>query len=175
MLRTFAVATTALVLGCAHHQRPPVAPASGTEAATTPRPVATLNEGGEDPNVARLVIGDRIREACGIDDSAAFFDYDSDHVAKGTERVLQQVAGCFVDGPLAGRSMQLVGHADPRGSDEYNLVLGNRRAENVKRSLGRFGLGPNQAATSSRGEMDATGTDEDSWAADRNVELLLIE
>jgi peptidoglycan-associated lipoprotein len=69
--------------------------------------------------------------------------------------------------------MRLVGHADPRGSDEYNLVLANSRADGVKIFLLSRGLRGQQMATTSRGEMDAKGTDEATWAADRRVDILL--
>jgi peptidoglycan-associated lipoprotein len=71
--------------------------------------------------------------------------------------------------------MQLVGHADPRGSDEYNMVLASRRAENVKAALLPMGMPESRVSTSSRGEMDATGEDEEGWALDRKVEVMLKE
>jgi peptidoglycan-associated lipoprotein len=69
--------------------------------------------------------------------------------------------------------MRLVGHADPRGSDEYNMVLGSKRAENVKSGIVTEGLPDAQASTTSRGEMEARGTDEASWAQDRRVDIVL--
>jgi peptidoglycan-associated lipoprotein len=69
--------------------------------------------------------------------------------------------------------MRLVGHADPRGDEEYNMTLGNRRADNVKTAIVDAGLAASQVATTSRGEMDATGTDEASWEKDRRVDVLL--
>jgi peptidoglycan-associated lipoprotein len=69
--------------------------------------------------------------------------------------------------------MRLVGHADPRGSDEYNLVLAGSRADGVRIFLINRGLRAAQMATTSRGEMEAKGTDEASWAADRRVDILL--
>jgi peptidoglycan-associated lipoprotein len=69
--------------------------------------------------------------------------------------------------------MNLVGHADPRGEEEYNMVLGGRRADNVQHFLVSVGLPTGQAMTTSRGEMDATGTDEAGWAKDRRVDVVL--
>jgi peptidoglycan-associated lipoprotein len=69
--------------------------------------------------------------------------------------------------------MRLVGHADPRGDEEYNMSLGNRRADNVKSAIVGAGLSASQVATTSRGEMDATGTDDASWEKDRRVDVLL--
>jgi peptidoglycan-associated lipoprotein len=69
--------------------------------------------------------------------------------------------------------MRLVGHADPRGEPEYNMVLGGRRSDNVKSYLVRKGLPDAQAETTSRGEMDAVGTDDTTWAEDRRVDIAL--
>lgn len=71
--------------------------------------------------------------------------------------------------------MRLVGHADPRGEDSYNLALGERRATGVKKYLVNAGLGDNQGDVTSRGEMDATGTDETSWSKDRRVDVVLAD
>jgi peptidoglycan-associated lipoprotein len=69
--------------------------------------------------------------------------------------------------------MLLVGHADPRGDEEYNYVLGQRRADEVRRALGSLGLASERVSTSSRGEMDAAGTSEETWRGDRKVEVRL--
>ena len=69
--------------------------------------------------------------------------------------------------------MRLVGHADPRGDEEYNMVLGGRRADNVKSAIVQAGLHSSKIATTSRGEMDATGTDEAGWEKDRRVDVML--
>ncbi len=53
------------------------------------------------------------------------------------------------------------------------MVLGGRRADNVKNFLVSVGLPNPQVMTTSRGEMDATGTDEAGWAKDRRVDVVL--
>jgi peptidoglycan-associated lipoprotein len=69
--------------------------------------------------------------------------------------------------------MKLVGHADPRGEDEYNMVLGGRRADNIRSAIVAAGLDGAKVNSTSRGEMDASGTDEASWAEDRRVDIML--
>jgi peptidoglycan-associated lipoprotein len=69
--------------------------------------------------------------------------------------------------------MRLVGHADPRGEDEYNMLLGGRRADNVKAAIVAEGMAGGKIATTSRGELDATGTEETSWSKDRRVDVML--
>jgi peptidoglycan-associated lipoprotein len=173
-----AAASTAIACG-SDPKPPPTAPAGGTDEST----VTTLPEkqapppekAGDDPNRSQIRISDEIKKACGITDAEAFFDFDSANVLERDHSVLGKLARCFTDGALAGREMRLVGHADPRGEPEYNLVLGGRRADNVKGFLAQKGLAHKQMQSTSRGELDATGTDEASWAKDRRVDILLAE
>jgi peptidoglycan-associated lipoprotein len=135
---------------------------------------ANASQGNEkDPNKGTIRISDEIRKKCGITDEDAYFSYNSAYVDHRARGVLQKLAKCFKDGPLRGRTMLLVGHADPRGDDEYNLVLGGRRADSVRGMLLKYGLGKDKITTSSRGEMDADGTDPKSWAEDRRVDVKL--
>ncbi|HYQ03988.1 MAG TPA: OmpA family protein [Polyangiaceae bacterium] len=170
----FVLFSTAIAAGCASD--PPPAPAAPTAtAAPTPPPPAPkqLEKPGDDPSKSNINISDEIRKACGITDTEAFFAYDSANVRPQDKGVLKKLADCFSTGPLKGRELRLVGHADPRGDDEYNIVLGGRRADNVKTAIANQGLSANKIATTSRGKLDATGTDEPSWAKDRRVDVVL--
>ena len=69
--------------------------------------------------------------------------------------------------------MRLVGHADPRGDEEYNYVLGQRRADNVRSAVVDAGMAAASIAATSRGEDDASGSDEQGWAKDRRVDIVL--
>jgi peptidoglycan-associated lipoprotein len=125
------------------------------------------------PTAGVIHISDDIRKACGISDADAHFAFDSANLSEAERPVLTQLAKCFVSGPLAAREMRLVGHADPRGSSDYNMVLGGSRADTVKTFLTMKGMPGGRIATTSRGEMDASGTDDASWAKDRRVDVLL--
>ncbi|MBK7579456.1 MAG: OmpA family protein [Myxococcales bacterium] len=154
---------------CASATRPPVATGAGTEgtarqAAPPPSDTATA-----------VVVDPSIRAACGIEESKTWFDYNSARLGKSDAPVLDAVAKCFLTGPLKGKKMALVGRADPRGEFEYNLVLGGQRADSVKGYVLERGLGSDRVITSSRGEMDARGQDETTWAADRRVDLRLAD
>jgi peptidoglycan-associated lipoprotein len=120
-------------------------------------------------------IAAEIRKACAISDQDAYFAFDSSKLEGDDRGVLKRVAVCFESGPLAGRLMRLVGHADPRGTEEYNMVLGGSRAGTVKDFLRGDGLPDSRMATTSRGELDARGTDEASWAKDRRVDVMLAQ
>ncbi len=150
---------------------PPPAPL----APPPPPPPAVIATPQKAPTQATVAISDRIRAACGIQDHDTLFAYDSAQVSPQARNVLQQLATCFTTGPLKDEGMRLVGHADPRGDEEYNMALGGRRAENVKRALVQLGMRSELTSTSSRGEMDAMGTDEAGWARDRKVEVMLAE
>ena len=67
----------------------------------------------------------------------------------------------------------VIGRADPRGTEEYNLGLGSRRAESVSGYLTKLGVGQPQLAVTTRGALDATGTDEAGYAKDRRVDVQL--
>ncbi len=158
-----------LLSGCGSSNQPPVASGDGTYQPQT----AAKSDTQKSPNKSVIHISEEIRTACGISDTDANFDFDSARVKKGDYPVLKKLAECFKTGKLKGRQMRLVGHADPRGDSEYNLVLGGRRADGVKEYLVDKGLGDTQIATSSRGEMDAKGENEATWAKDRRVDVML--
>ncbi|HEY8432102.1 MAG TPA: OmpA family protein, partial [Sandaracinaceae bacterium] len=60
---------------------------------------------------------------------------------------------------------------DPRGTEEYNLALGERRARAVQSYLQNLGIDASRIHASSMGEEMASGTDEASWARDRRVDF----
>ena len=118
-------------------------------------------------------ISDEILKACGIPQPEAYFAFDSASVRSEDAKPLNKVATCFSVGPLKGRTVKLVGHADPRGDSDYNFVLGQSRADAVQKYLAGHGIEKSKALSSSRGALDATGADETSWALDRRVDLML--
>jgi len=173
-LGTLALALTSLFAAACSEtatptaQSPEPAPAEQPTAETTPP-----EKEGDDPSKSDINISDEIRKACGLTDTEAHFAYNSANVQSGDQDVMKKLADCFTTGKLKGRVMRLVGHADPRGESEYNMVLGGRRADNVAQAVTAAGLPKPQVETTSRGEMEARGTDEDSWAADRRVDIHL--
>ncbi|MCH2108194.1 MAG: OmpA family protein [Polyangiaceae bacterium] len=175
-LGSMILATTAMA-ACGGAEKPPVKtpppppaaePVAETEAAPATKP-------GDDPKESDINISDAIREACGLTDTDAYFHYDSANIRAEDKAVLTKLADCFTEGALKGQTMRLVGHADPRGEPEYNLVLGGERADNVAQAIIGAGLDKNQVTTTSRGEMDAKGVDEDSWSKDRRVDIVLVK
>jgi peptidoglycan-associated lipoprotein len=86
-------------------------------------------------------------------------------------QMLRALSDCFIQGHMSGRSIRLVGHTDPRGADDYNRLLGQRRADVVKQQLTFMALNADAIETSSRGGMDATGHDGPSRADHRRVDV----
>jgi peptidoglycan-associated lipoprotein len=127
------------------------------------------------PNVG---VSDDLAKRCGLRfanaQHAPKFGYNDDDLLPSDRDVLQQVAECLVRGPLRAKTVQLVGRADPRGTDEYNLGLGTRRAETVRSYLLRLGVPGGRISPTTRGELDASGVDESSWQRDRRVDLELV-
>jgi peptidoglycan-associated lipoprotein len=161
------VAVLALV-GCSHEQPPPETPAGSAELTTTPAPEAK----GADPAVN---LSDDIMTQCKvkISNEPPKFDFDSSNLTSQERDILSQVAKCLTTGPLAGRKVQLTGRADPRGEQEYNMNLGEHRATSVRKYLVGLGVPDDHMKETSRGALDATGTDEAGWRNDRRVDVSL--
>ncbi|MBL9112528.1 MAG: OmpA family protein [Myxococcales bacterium] len=154
---------------------PPKAPDAVTTSAPPEAPKNKLPaEAPASPNVSAVRISDEIVRLCGIKAPDAYFAFDSASLRKDDVSALDQVAVCFSTGPLKGRKLRVVGHTDPRGSAEYNMTLGQSRADAVAGYVAGKGLDKAKVESSSRGAMDAEGGDEPAWAKDRRVDLLLV-
>lgn len=152
---------------CKKEEEPTTPPATAAPAA----PAATTTE--ESADQAGVVVDDAVVKLCDLPE--ARFDFDSAKLSPSAVTMLDALATCFISGPGKDKSMRLVGHADPRGTDDYNMGLGQRRAGSVSAYLTKKGLPDARMETSSRGELDAAGTEEEGWARDRRVDILLAE
>ena len=101
-----------------------------------------------------------------------YFEYDSAKLTSESIEILES-HGNFVAGN-GEVSVRLEGHADERGSREYNIALGDRRAQSVRRVLLFQGASSDQVETVSYGEEKpaVSGQDEESWSKNRRVELI---
>ncbi len=132
-------------------------------------------EGATDPNAGYDANGSGADSA--LSEEAAlraittfYFEYDSSDLKPEAMRALDVHAK---DLQGNGARVVLEGHADERGTREYNMALGERRAKAVQRYLVLQGVSPAQLELVSYGEERAiaTGNDESSWAQNRRVEL----
>jgi peptidoglycan-associated lipoprotein len=101
-----------------------------------------------------------------------YFDYDSSEIRAEYRGTVEAHAAFLAANP--SMSVSLEGHADERGSREYNLALGERRAQSVKRQMVLLGAQAQQIRTTSYGEERPVvdGHDEGSWSQNRRVEIL---
>jgi peptidoglycan-associated lipoprotein len=102
--------------------------------------------------------------------SPVYFGFDQASLNAEATSTLNTNAECL-KGKGAGRNVDLVGRADPRGTTEYNMALSDRRAQAVQDYLKRLGIQANRIPKVPRGALDATGSDEGSWAKDRRVDF----
>jgi peptidoglycan-associated lipoprotein len=158
-----------LALGCANKaairpvQTAPERQAPVAVALATPTPAVHVSD--------ELV--ERCHVVIGNSSDAPRFDFDESELLAQDRDALAQVATCVTTGPLKGHRLQLVGRADPRGTEQYNFDLGQRRSLTVQRFLAGLGVPDAMLNASSRGKLDSTGTDETGWSADRRVDVAL--
>jgi peptidoglycan-associated lipoprotein len=102
---------------------------------------------------------------------SAYFPFDVDAV-QAADKPVVQAHGEYL-GKNAARKVTVEGNCDERGSSEYNLGLGNRRASNVKKMLVTSGAKAAQVNTVSFGEEKpkAVGHDEAAWSQNRRADL----
>jgi len=100
--------------------------------------------------------------------ASVYFGFDASTLDEAARSALADNVSCL---SKAGGSVSLTGHADPRGTDEYNLALSDKRAQAVKKYLERLGVDGYRLQSLPRGSLDARGTNESSWARDRRVDL----
>ncbi len=102
-----------------------------------------------------------------------YFDYDESEITAESERTLRAKLDILRSNPSL--RMSLEGHADERGSTEYNLALGNRRAEAVRQFFTSFGLDASRFSITSFGEERpaAMGSNEDAWSQNRRAEFVI--
>lgn len=103
-----------------------------------------------------------------------FFEYDSDEIGSEAQDKLRLKAAVLAANPNV--RLRIEGHADQRGSTEYNLALGQRRAEAVRAFLANYGIDPERFTTVSFGKERplVEGGDEESWSRNRRAEFGII-
>ena len=171
-------ASAALLAGC--HKKPvrpnpsetALGPQTGgtgltpTEIPTTADTSSTLESRGpgviEDQNTIRGLL------------QPVYFDFDRDNV-KPEERAKLQAAKDYLE-KHPDQRLLLEGHCDWRGTEEYNLGLGDRRASRTKKLLATMGVGADKLETLSKGSEEAKkNADEGTMSKDRRVDLVILK
>jgi peptidoglycan-associated lipoprotein len=168
--------TAALVAGCGSKRTAPAASTSGETVATTPS-----DSGAQSSGVATVNAGSGANSqgALGPDgplgsQRVIYFDFDSSDIRNEYVDVIA-AHGRFLAGNATVR-VRLEGHTDERGSREYNIGLGERRSQTVRRALALQGVQEAQITTVSYGEERpaAAGSDDNAYSKNRRVEIVYI-
>jgi peptidoglycan-associated lipoprotein len=103
------------------------------------------------------------------------FDTDQDDVRDQDKAILQSQAQWLARYPT--KRISIEGHADERGTRDYNLALGERRANAAKNYLAGLGVAPERMSTISYGKERpiALGSDETSWAQNRRAVTITVQ
>jgi peptidoglycan-associated lipoprotein len=112
-------------------------------------------------------LGDEGGGPCGLD--AIYFAFDSDTITPKAQEALKAAADCISQ---QNRLVYLEAHADNRGTEEYNILLTERRGNGVKSFLGNLGVAAENMQVIAKGSLEATGNDEPSRSKDRRVQFI---
>jgi peptidoglycan-associated lipoprotein len=166
-------ASTVLVLGC-HATEPRQAADVGLLEVKPPRN-PDLGRGAPRDTTEqryRIIVGEDIGGICA--GPAPYFDTAKTNAKASSDPTMQTLAECMISGPLRGKSIVLIGHTDPRGSDAYNDRLGAKRATDVRNYLIDHGVAADRVKVETAGKRTASSDPKD-WATDRRVEVRLDE
>lgn len=173
MNKTIRVALTGAVLlavsACATNRRPP---------ADVPDPggYTDPNAGTGGGGVGTAVIpGSQADFVASIQSDTIFFDTDMSNIDENDRVVLQSQAQWLARYPAVRVTVE--GHADERGTREYNLALGERRANSARNYLASLGVDPGRITVVSYGKERpvALGSDEASWAQNRRAVTVTVQ
>jgi peptidoglycan-associated lipoprotein len=155
----------AVLAGCGHKAapEPPASPAPDPTPSGNASPPAA-------PDAGRAAEAERVRVAAVLAEPV-YFDYDQARLGPSAKATLEAKAAVLRRNGLI--RVVVSGHADERGSDEYNLALGMRRATAVQQYLRQLGIAADRLETVSYGEEHPAdrGHDEGAYAANRRAEF----
>ena len=163
------LASTATIAACAKkapEELPPIGDDDDVVVVPTPTPTATESVAG--PGTQRHFAG-AVGSATTI-----YFDTDRYNIDSADAAALQSQASYFARYPTLTFTVE--GHADERGTREYNLALGERRANAAKNYLVSLGVSADRIRTVSYGKERpvALGSNEEAWAQNRRAASVMI-
>jgi peptidoglycan-associated lipoprotein len=173
---SLALAAVALVVACSPKPKPAPAPPAPAPTPTptvvtlepTPAPTPKPAPRSQDDDIKAMSL-DRVSSYL----KPAFFDYDKADLRADARDVLAADATWLKAHPTVVFTLE--GHCDERGTAQYNLALGDKRANAAKEYLVSLGIEASRAKTVSYGNERpfATGHDEDSWAKNRRAHFVV--
>ncbi|MCB9751581.1 MAG: OmpA family protein [Myxococcales bacterium] len=129
-------------------------------------PVDEICDGGTCVFSGDYSSGDAV-EVCGF--ASLFFGFDSDKITDANVAKLQEAAACLT---AETRKLILEAHADGRGTEEYNILLTDKRGASVKNFLINLGVPEDKIEVIAKGSLEATGSDEATRAKERRVDFI---
>ncbi|HEX4325996.1 MAG TPA: peptidoglycan-associated lipoprotein Pal [Burkholderiales bacterium] len=166
VVRTALLAAVALTgVACSSTKPAPAAPMpASAPAATGARPMAVAPQGETQEQILQRIIAM-------LAANSIYFDYNTYTIKPEYQGVLQKDFNTLKSMPPV--SLRLEGNADERGSSEYNLALGQKRAEAVRRALNILGMPDSSVEAISYGKEKpkADCHDESCWSQNRRVDL----
>ncbi|NUN97179.1 MAG: peptidoglycan-associated lipoprotein Pal [Candidatus Omnitrophica bacterium] len=104
-----------------------------------------------------------------------YFDFDQSYIREDQTAALERNLAWMRQNPNA--PIRIEGHCDERGTEEYNLALGDRRADAVRSWMIDHGVDASRMQSVSKGEVEPAdpGHDESAWAKNRRAEFLVLE
>jgi peptidoglycan-associated lipoprotein len=175
--RLLSLVLPALIAACAstEEQKPADQGTQSPAAATTPAPSARGGErSGPAASTPRTPGSTSTTARTGAPgQSSVYFDYDHDEIKPQFRGVIEEHAKYLRQNPAIHARIE--GNADERGSREYNVALGQRRAEAVMKALSLLGVPADRMEAVSYGEEKPRRTDHDeaSWAENRRDDLVI--
>jgi len=117
----------------------------------------------------------QLAEAEGFEPQPIYFDFDRSSIRDEARAVLEKTGSYLKEN--SGIHIRIEGNCDERGTNEYNLALGERRANSAKLFLVSLGISPERIRTISYGEERplALGSSEEAWAKNRRDDFVVIE
>lgn len=114
-----------------------------------------------------------LRKREGIKLSTIYFSFDDYSLSEQAKKTLIENAAWLTNNPQ--KTIIIEGHCDERGTEEYNIALGGRRANSAKKYLINLGVNPDQLSTISYGEERPAdlGHNEDAWAKNRRADFVM--
>ncbi|MBA3897005.1 MAG: peptidoglycan-associated lipoprotein Pal [Sphingomonadaceae bacterium] len=142
----------------------PPPPLDNNSAAATNMPAEAGPAPGSQADFVASVVADRI-----------FFDTDSSDVGPQDQATLRSQVAWLTKYP--NTRVTIEGHCDERGTREYNIALGDRRANAAKNALAALGVSPARISTISYGKErpDALGSDESAWSKNRRAVTVTVQ
>lgn len=171
------LAAALLLPGCANKERQAAMQAQAPgQSQAYGNPDATASDAqrnADETEAATEIYADvALLATCGMEAPTVYFEYDSANVRRAAQVELATLADCLERPPLSDRKLEVIGHADERGTEQYNETLGLRRATAVADQLVAQGLDRTRVHTESMGEAGANMPPE--WT-DRRVVIRLEE